>query len=622
MFYYSGIFSQNKKNLRKEFLISMFNDKEKDNPFLFFFKKCNFGFKEAHKNKILKSIYKTDKAEIVVFFEGRISNINEFSHLFKKLESKKIKYSDLILEIYRKKGYDYFSKLRGGFSFVIYDTIKDKLILYRDKIGIKPLYYFYKNETFLFSSLIKPIIRSGLVKKEINEKYIYNFFHLRALNNGQDTEYKNVYMVKPGELIVFEKKTVNKKDLKEKNQFLLREEQEVIEEKLYEITKKEMESFFSSYKKIAIAFSGGLDTNVILNFALKNKMPIETFTVKFKTKAKIKNIDYELAKKRSQRYGIKHHKINLTPDIFLENFEERVKSFDRLTAINFLNNESIFEFVSRQSDNVFTGDGIEEQLGFYPWVTPPYYADLLLNTYRSSYKKNHDVFFEAVLKDFFNFNEGDGLALDTFKKEFINKINSYNYVDYIKKCVKSLEAEKENFVNLGILNKIFNMFFDNILMPTKSIASDFISRKYSIDICAPYIEENFVLFLNKLSSNLKYRGNYHENSKYIFRKAMSKLIGDKEAFNSFKSGSDLPYTEWLLEPVFEKKIKEILSPERIEKNNIINKKEVEKILKEHFENKELFDRGVHILFKKGIDHQSAIISLISFQLWWEENFNN
>jgi len=598
------------------YFIGQYNLKNKSKKFTF---KC-----EKSSANFASPVYSQTRftSGIRVIFEGKISNIKELGEIFNINKIESLSFSGIILKLYKKKSVTFFDNLKGEYAFVIHDLQKNKIILHRDRMGYRSLYYSYKDKVLTFGTLIKPVLKKTNVKKELNLERIYNFFRLRALNFGSDTEFKNVYNLMPGEIITVDERKVTKKQTKNNDLSDISLNEKELEDQFYLIVKESIESYFSIHNKASIAFSGGLDTNVIVSFAAKNNIPIDTFTVKFKTKCIIKNRDYDMAKKRSKKHNTEHHELIATANNFVNNLENRIKSYDRLVPINYLNNDCIYEFVSKSSDIVFTGDGVEEQLGFYPWVHMPYCADILLNNTFQGKKVMYKNLLSSTINHFFklsnkkcNFN-GDEL----FSNDFLGSIKNYNPSDYVKNCETS---KYKNLQNPSILNNIFYLALKKILIPNKVLASEFLSKKHSLEIYAPYLRENLVDFLEKIPANLKYKGTGVTNSKYIFRKAVSRLIGKDDAFTPFKSGSNLPLSEWFLEEKFEKKIKEILSFSRIKKSGIFDPEKVKKIVNDHYENRGFYNRPlVPMLLKKGVDNQWQIVALISFQLWWEENFDS
>ena len=172
----------------------------------------------------------------------------------------------------------------------------------------------------------------------------------------------------------------------------------------------------------------------------------------------------------------------------------------------------------------------------------------------------------------------------------------------------------------SFFNKTLWVDFTNNFSPKIFTICDLISRSNSVEICPPFLHSDFVNFSSKIPGSLKLKPGTRLG-KYIMRKAAEKLIGKRSAYTNFKSGSDIPFYEWLLDPYFEKYVRNILKKTRIKKYGILNPDYVEKIVDEHYREKELFRQsGTWLILKKGKDHTHKILKLLGFQIWIENNF--
>jgi len=105
--------------------------------------------------------------------------------------------TEVIIYLYREYGENCLKYLRGMFAFAIWDKSKSVLFLARDRIGKKPLFYYYDGKTFIFASEIKAILEDSLVKKEINYEAFCDYFKYLYVPDPK-TIYKNIYKLEPG----------------------------------------------------------------------------------------------------------------------------------------------------------------------------------------------------------------------------------------------------------------------------------------------------------------------------------------------------------------------------------------------------------------------------------------
>lgn len=143
----------------------------------------------------------------IIIFNGEIYNYKElkeelikFGHVF-RTESD----TEVIVCAYLQYGTDFPNKLRGMFALVIYDQKEDKIVFTRDRLGKKPLFIFEDENAIIFSSEIK-FFHAFKIPLEINPESVLNFLSLQYIP-GPDTIYKNIRQLKPGEIIIHDRKT-------------------------------------------------------------------------------------------------------------------------------------------------------------------------------------------------------------------------------------------------------------------------------------------------------------------------------------------------------------------------------------------------------------------------------
>lgn len=606
------------------------------------FIKQNFGliFQSPRKNQLLSVplFFESRDRNVTVIFEGRIHNADDL--LADMGSYGRPDLSELIFLLYEHYDLEFLPLLEGAYSFVIWDRKKDKLVLHRDRIGIKPLYYHLKGDRLVFGTFINAILKHPSVRKEPDIRYLCNYFFMDGLSRGEETEYKDIKNLAPGQALIISRSGIKLKnaDFRERFDLSGMGEDEIAQD-LYSILQKSIKRQFIG-EAANIAFSGGLDTKIIAALAKKYKKPINTFTAEFSSQSDTKRQDYSLARESAKRVGSRHLRYKLSPQLFLEGAEDRIKGTGRLLNFNNLNGFSIFEWVSRYSDSVISGDGTEEQLSLYEYHMLPYYADNLIGKLSSiGVKRIHQIILDSYC-DLFLMRSWEapqglepGTDIDLFKKrlfigatrqEAIRNDTRKVFYDCWDVSPDTNFLSKKKTALPSLFNKALFVDFMNNLCPKLLTAYDLVSRTNSIEVCLPFFDADFVSFASKIPASLKLPP-ASLKYKYILRRAVAGLIGEKEAFSFFKSGSDIPFEEWLVESCFEKYAKEKLAFSKLKKGGILNEKYVSQILHEHYANKRLFrflrpDGTTARMLKEGNNHTHKILKLLGFQLWWEENF--
>ena len=148
---------------------------------------------------------------IWIVFNGEIYNHNQLRNELKKMGHiyKSTSDTESILHLYEEYGVDCINKLNGMFAFAIWDSNLNRLLLARDRLGKKPLYYTRFNNHFCFSSEIKAILCHPEVKKEIDFTAMDQYFSYGVIAHPR-TIYKNIFALEPGHLLLMENSSMKK----------------------------------------------------------------------------------------------------------------------------------------------------------------------------------------------------------------------------------------------------------------------------------------------------------------------------------------------------------------------------------------------------------------------------
>ncbi len=141
--------------------------------------------------------------DIRAVFNGEIYNHLELrdglirsGHCFKTAHSD----TEVIVHLYEEYGYDWANHVNGMFGVAIWDKKEKKLLLYRDRLGKKPLYYSFRNGQIIFGSEIKALLKHPDVSKDINYSALYNYFGLKNIS-APDTVYQDIRQLPPGHFL-------------------------------------------------------------------------------------------------------------------------------------------------------------------------------------------------------------------------------------------------------------------------------------------------------------------------------------------------------------------------------------------------------------------------------------
>ena len=222
---------------------------------------------------------KTRDERFVILYNGEIYNYKDLKRKY-NLKPKGNSDTEIILLLFEKIGPNMVKELEGMFSIVIFDSLKNKCHFFRDRFGIKPLYYLDLVEKVLLSSEIKPLL--NYTKNIINPKKSLDFFLKQSMDHDEETFLKKIKTIQPstfGEINSNSfkiRKYWNFTSNKKKNQNLTNNKKKILS-----LFSSAVEKHLISDRELGFFFSGGTDSLSIVSEAQKFKKFSKLFTYNF-----------------------------------------------------------------------------------------------------------------------------------------------------------------------------------------------------------------------------------------------------------------------------------------------------------------------------------------------------
>lgn len=544
-------------------------------------------------------IFNEDKDKVIVF-NGEIYNYKEIRE---ELKSKGHKFStntdtEVILHGYEEYKEDILNKLRGMFAFVIYDIKEKSLFGARDFYGIKPFYYYYDNENFLFGSEIKSFLGSPNFKKELNKDMLSQYLTFQC-SIGEDTFFKNTYKLLPGHYFIYKDKELEVKkyyEVKlEPNDDKSLDEwvsgiREVIDNSVlaHKVSDVEVGSFLSS----------GVDSSLIAKLSSVDK----TFTVGYDNK-KYSEIDY--AKEFSDKINVSNVSKKISKEEYFKEFSNVQYYMDEpLADASAVMLYFLSKTASKHVKVCLSGEGADEIFGGYNIYHEPYSVSwynkipyfirkcigILVYPFRNytgfnflyrrskkiedRYIGNAFIFEPNDAKKIVNFNYGNKTYKD-FTKPYYDKVSDLDVVT------------KMQYIDFN-----FWLIYDILLKADK------MSMANSLEVRVPYLDREVIEYASKLPSKYKIVGN---ETKYAFRKVAKEELADKVA-DKKKLGFPVPIREWLKEDDVYQEVKNMF----LESGYFFKPKKIIKLLDDHKAGKR--------------DNSRKIWTIYTFLVWYQEYF--
>lgn len=306
-----------------------------------------------------------------IVFNGEIYNYRELhkdlvnrGHEFKTASD-----TETILHLFEDQGVNCVHPLNGMFTISIWDESTRELFLARDRMGVKPLYYYWDGKTFLFASEIKAIVASGLVELTINPQAIWDYLTFRYIPQPESI-WNNVYKLLPGHTLTV---GPDGKGPKVKRYWDIPYSDNWIEKKPEEYINEFEDLFLSAVKyrlisdvPVGVLLSGGIDSSaVVAAIAEVHNARLDSFSVAFKDSPQTDELYF--ARKVSEHTGTKHHEVVIGKDDFVDFLPQFVHFTDEpLADLASIPLYYVSKLAREQGMKVvLSGEGSDEILGGY-----------------------------------------------------------------------------------------------------------------------------------------------------------------------------------------------------------------------------------------------------------------
>lgn len=490
--------------------------------------------------------YNIDKTA-VAFCNGEIYNYLE---LRKELEGLGFSFKtnsdiEVIPYLYQYYGIEFIHRLNGMYSICLYDTIRKEIIIIRDRMGVKPIYYFHDKNIFAYSSELKSLLLLPFISKNINLNSLSIYLDLMYIPSPM-TPFNDIFKLHGGTYL-----KISENEFKieqywrlKKNKNHKQSEDELIH-KIYELFDDSIKLQMRSDVPVGAYLSGGIDSSAIVSIASqKTEKNLKTFHLNWgDSKNKINEKFY--ADLVSRKFNTVQSEQNINSKEIIKLIPKLIWHLDEPMAdAAFIPTYSLAKLASLEVKVILSGAGGDELFGGYATHIKPNLLRYLLQKIirkKDIYKSNYDRWIDGdqlKYKQLFPW-----YVCDSYKDKYNFDEISKNE-DWLDKC---LHSDTEKYLQ------------DNILMLT-----DKMSMAASIECRVPFLDHRLAEFIYSLDSKLKIKG---KEQKYILKKAFKNIIPE-EVLNRKKEGFGVPVENWI--NLYKEDFNRIML-EKID-NNIINQK--------------------------------------------------
>jgi asparagine synthase (glutamine-hydrolysing) len=536
----------------------------------------------------------------IISYNGEVYNFKEVRDELKKLNPnfhfKTNSDTEVLLEAFEVWGSEMIQKFNGMFAIAIYDTYKNGLYLFRDRLGIKPIYYMWDGSNFLFASELKALKKIDGIKLSIDKEAINLFLHLGYIPQPHSI-YKEIKKFPSGSYAAI---TENKFDIISYWEAASKIKKEVLSDEV-EAKKKLKELLISSVEYRLISdvpfgtfLSGGVDSSLVTAIAQSvTSLPVKTFSIGFK---EAKNNESGYARAVANHLKTQHTEFTVTEDDAKAIVPNLMNIYDEPYAdSSSIPTLMVSELARKKVTMTLSGDGGDELFmgyGAYNW------SNKLNNTWLKYFHNpiafvlKHGDSRKQRVAELLNYDKNVNLPAHIFSQEQymfssreIKKITTQNFyykteINYIKNKERKLSsAEEQAFFDLNYYLK------DDLLVKV-----DRATMHHSLETRVPLIDYRIVEFALNLDENLKQKNGIQ---KYLLKQVLYDYV-PKEIFDRPKWGFSIPLNQWLKNDL-KYLIDKYLNVSVVEQYGVIQFEWVDYYVKQFLNGKEYYYNRVWLL---------------------------
>lgn len=555
-----------------------------------------------------------DNDNIVIVFNGEIYN---FMEIRASLEVKGYSFNtnsdtEVIIHAYLEYGEQCVDHFRGMFSIAIFDRKQDKIFLIRDRLGIKPLYYYLDDQRLLFASEIKPILKILGQKPSVNISAL-DFYISVGYVPGQLTLFNEIKKLEPGHTLSYQNDKIvisQYWDLEDSAPTNIDFGQALND--FERIMVESINLRLRSDVPLGAFLSGGLDSSVIV--ALMDKLstePINTFSVGYSDDPESNELEY--ARIVAQHFNTNHHEYILEPldffnslDLLLEHTEEPIVESAAVALYQ------LSRLAKQHVTVILSGEGGDEILAGYPLHQIMPKVNQLAKLTRSLPKP-----VIRIVAKILSHHEKATKYWDWANQPLADRYQSISNdvtLGIKKKMYKSQELMKANDENSQYFSELFDhmsqgsdlrrMTYVDIktwLPDDLLVKADKMTMAASLELRVPFLDHELVEFSTALPDQFRLNGS---QGKFLLKKFAEKLLPEKIIYRK-KKGFPVPIAAWFRGQLFDK-TREILLDDTTLSRGYFHAEYIDNLLLQHKSGKQDLSRRIFTLLNIELWHRKYI----------------
>lgn len=546
----------------------------------------------------------SQNGNVVVTYNGEIYNYRE---LRDELRQKGYRFksecdTEVLIVSYQEWGCECFRRFNGMFAVAIYDKAENRIVLARDRMGKKPLYYYHEKEDFVFASELKPIMQYPHFSKRINKEMIGKFLCNKYIE-APFSIFENTYKMIPGTYLIYQDNKIKIDyywdiiEQKEKGESALfqNEQQalEVMEKLLQDATAKRL----IADVPVGTFLSGGIDSALVTAITQKvSDTRVQSFSIGFHEKERN---EAEFAAAIAKHIGTNHKELYIGEKEILEMIENLPQYYDEpFSDASELPTMLVSKLASQDITVALTGDGGDELFCGYKMYDWTYIAQRVDGVaWIASHIPGMDMLTKKLPSEVraLLHNQNDDFKTQLFIDVMMEEAEKLLRIP--SKQIKFDYERKLKYADWQERRMLLDMM---TYLPDEVLAkTDRASMKYSLEVRCPLLDYRFVEQSFRIPQSLKY---HNRNKKYILKKLTYKYV-PQELLDRPKMGFGVPLRKWL-RTVLKEEISRYADKQILKIQDIFVPEAVERLIQKQQKSDKIM-------------YSSMLWSFYMFQLWYQ-----
>lgn len=503
--------------------------------------------------------------------------------------------TEVLLHLYEEEGAACLHRLNGMFAFAIWDRHERTLFAARDHFGIKPFYYAFEENTFIFASEIKALFQHQLITPALNPNGLADYLTFQFCL-GNKTLFRNVYKLLPGHSLLLTADGALQLQKYWDLDFTIDSDhsEEYFEHQLLRLLEDAIRLQLRADVPVGAHLSGGLDSSTVACLASSLLgAPIHTFSGGFREGAQYDESSY--ARLVAEQAGTIHHEVFPTAADFVEIMPKLIYQMDEPAAgPGVFPQFFVSQLASRQVKVVLGGQGGDELFGGYTRYLIAYLEACIKGGIEGTQDdEKYVVTFESILPNLTQLQGYEPLMRHFWRDGLFGSPDEryFHLIDRSHGVRRMVSAESFTGINGYSVFETFRELFNEgesrsyinkmthfdlkTLLPALLQVEDRTSMAVSLESRVPLLDHRIADLVASMPPIFKYKGG---RSKYVFRQVVQHVV-PKEIFQrTDKMGFPVPLSEWYKEGAVREFVRDTLLGTRARKRGILQTAQVESLL--------------------------------------------